>query len=88
MRSNKKKSKKGIYSKILIAFIIAINTAFTIAVLEIFRETASEPTALIAAWFSFTTGELFALATIKIKKTKTGTESAESYVENSDNSDQ
>ena len=32
------------------------------------RDTSFEPTALIAAWFAFTTGELWMLKDIKKKK--------------------
>jgi len=42
-----------------------LNTVFTVAVLVIFNRTGAEPTALIAAWFGFTTVELWALAGIK-----------------------
>ena len=58
------------YSKIIVAAIIIINTLFAGAVLTVFWHTGAEPTALVAAWFAFTTGELWALA--KIKCTETG----------------
>ncbi len=56
------------FSKAIVALVVLLNTIFAAAVLYIYRETASEPTALIAAWFAFTTGELFALAFLKKKE--------------------
>ena len=64
----RKKNKNGNFSKGIIAFVIAANVTFTIAVLCIFLRTSSEPTALIGAWFAFTTVEVWQLATIKKKK--------------------
>lgn len=63
---------KGLFSKILVVFIIAANVAFTVAVLRIFRAVGSEPATLIAAWFAFTTGELFLLSKIKREKIRKG----------------
>lgn len=60
--------KKSSFSKGIVAFIIAVNVLFTVAVLRIFLQTSAEPTALIGAWFAFTTVELWQLATIKKKK--------------------
>lgn len=57
------------YSKIIVTVVIILNTLFMAAVLAIFWHTGSEPAALIAAWFAFTTGELWALSSIK-KRTK------------------
>jgi hypothetical protein len=45
--------------------VILLNAAFTVAVLFIFYKVSMEPTALIGAWFGFTTVELWALAGIK-----------------------
>lgn len=56
------------FSKFIVSFIIAINLIFTIAVLYIFLVTGAEPVALIAAWFAFTTGELWFLAGIEKSK--------------------
>lgn len=63
---------KGKYSKVLVTLVIALNIGFTIAVLVVFRKTGAEPTALVAAWFSFTTGELWLMASIKKMKVKKG----------------
>jgi len=41
-------------------------------VLYLFMRTGHEPTALIAAWFAFTTGELWLLAGIRKKKMEGG----------------
>ena len=64
------KKKKGRFSKYLIAFIVAINVAFTVGILYVFLQTSSEPSTLITAWFAFTTVELWQLATIKKTKVK------------------
>lgn len=53
------------FSKAIVALVIALNVFFTVAVLFIFYRVGVEPTTLIAAWFSFTTVELWALASIK-----------------------
>jgi len=51
-----------------VALIVALVVVFTAAVLYAFLRVGSEPTALIAAFFSFTTGELWLLAGIKKAK--------------------
>lgn len=53
------------FSKAIVALVIALNVFFTVTVLYIFYRIGAEPTALIAAWFGFTTVELWALAGIK-----------------------
>ena len=62
--------KKGVFSKIIVSGVILANVIFTAAVLWVFLRTAAEPTALIAAWFGFTTVEVWSLSKIKISKTK------------------
>lgn len=56
------------FSKPIVALIICLNLGVTVAILYIFMRIGSEPTALIAAWFAFTTGELWMLAGIKKEK--------------------
>ncbi|MBO8158815.1 hypothetical protein [Thermosyntropha sp.] len=56
------------YSKVIVALVIILNALFTMAVLYIFLRIGNEPTALISAWFAFTTGELWMLAGIRKKK--------------------
>jgi len=56
---------KARFSKKVVAGIVFLNAAFTIAVLVIFAKTGAEPSVLIGAWFAFTTGELWACASIK-----------------------
>ena len=56
------------FSKVIVSLVIAFNVFFTVAVLYIFYRVGTEPTALIAAWFGFTTGELWFLAGIRKKK--------------------
>ncbi len=53
------------FSKAIVSLVIFLNAAFTIAALYIFYRIGVEPTALIGAWFGFTTVELWALAGIK-----------------------
>ena len=65
-----KKKKKGIFSKVIVVSVILLNVIFTIAVLTVFLKTASEPSSLVVAWFSFTTVELWSLAGIKKEKEK------------------
>ena len=62
--------KRGDFSKILVVLIIVLNIIFTSVVLWVFDRTGVEPSALITAWFSFTTGELWFLSSIKKKKVK------------------
>ena len=61
---------KGKFSKVLVALIIAMNIAFTVAILAVYAQIGTEPSSLIAAWFSFTTGELWLMASIKKSKVK------------------
>ena len=62
------------FSKAIVALVILLNAAFTVAVLFIFYRTGLEPTALIGAWFGFTTVELWALAGIKKREIERGEE--------------
>lgn len=68
MSTRRKKKGKGQYSKALVTLIICLNIIFTVAVFFVFARTGSEPSTLIATWFSFTTVELWSLARIKKKK--------------------
>lgn len=56
------------FSKMVVAAVVMLNTGFTAAVLYVFLRVGSEPTALITAWFAFTTGELWILSGITKKK--------------------
>ena len=67
-----KKEKKGGFSKLIITLVVLMNIIFTSAVLYVFLKTASEPVALVGAWFAFTTGELWMLSSIKKEKVKKG----------------
>ena len=58
------------YSKLIVALVILLNTGFAGAVLYAFLRVGSEPTALVAAWFAFTTGELWLLSGITREKVK------------------
>lgn len=60
--------KKGMFSKLIVTFVIIINILFTIGTLYIFLRTGNEPTTLIGAWFTFTTVEVWQLAKIKRNK--------------------
>lgn len=67
---------KNLFSKAVVAAVVMLNTGFTAAVLYVFLRVGSEPTALIAAWFAFTTGELWMLASIRKKKIDGGENNA------------
>lgn len=58
------------FSKAIVAEIIVLNIIFAGIVLWIFNKWQREPSALITAWFAFTTGELWALAGIKKAKVR------------------
>ena len=62
------------FSKVIVSLVITLNIIFTLAVLYIFYRIGTEPTALIAAWFGFTTGELWFLAGIKKKEMESETD--------------
>lgn len=53
------------YSKFIVIMIVLLNCLFAFGVLIVSLKTGSEPTALVAAWFSFTTVELWQCASIK-----------------------
>lgn len=56
----------------IVLLVIILNVVFTAAVLLDFWHTKEEPTTLIVSWFTFTTGEIWALASIKKRKIKNG----------------
>ena len=56
------------FNKKIVASIVLLNAIFTMAFLVAFVKVGSEPSILIGAWFSFTTGELWMLASIKKKE--------------------
>ena len=58
------------FSKLIVILVVILNTLFAAATLYVFLKTCGEPSALIVAWFGFTTGELWLLAGIKKKKIK------------------
>jgi hypothetical protein len=60
------------FSKAIVVLVILLNIVFTGTVLFIFLRVGAEPTALIAAWFGFTTVELWALAGIKKREIERG----------------
>lgn len=62
------KKKEGLFSKFIVTLVILLNAAFTAAVLYVYLQVGSEPSTLIGAWFTFTTGELWMLSSIKKKK--------------------
>jgi len=63
------------FSKKVVRWIIMLNALFVVAVLFLYWHTGSEPSTLIASWFAFTTGELWALAGIKKEETRQGGDS-------------
>lgn len=70
IKLKKKEKKQGRFSKFIVSLVIFLNVMFTLAVLYVFLNIGNEPTTLITAWFAFTTGELWMLASIRKKKIK------------------
>ena len=66
--------KRNRFSKWIVALVILLNALFTGAVLFVFLRVGSEPTTLVAAWFGFTTVELWTLAGITKAKVIQGGE--------------
>jgi len=58
------------FSKLIVGAVIGLNILFTASVLYVFTVTGNEPAVLVGAWFSFTTVELWQLATIKKHRIK------------------
>lgn len=58
------------FSKVIVVVVVLLNMLFSAAVLVVYWHTGSEPAALVAAWFAFTTGELWMLSCIKKTETK------------------
>ncbi|MDR2939557.1 MAG: hypothetical protein LBV08_04460 [Clostridiales bacterium] len=50
------------YSKAVVTLILILIIAFSVSILYIFVKTGSEPTTLVAGFFSFVSVELWALA--------------------------
>ena len=67
------------YSKIIVALVIVLNAIFATAAMLAFILVKSEPVALITAWFAFTTGELWMLATLRGKEIKSEEKIKESW---------
>jgi len=61
------------FSKLIVTAVVILNSLFTVAALYVFLRVGNEPTALIAAWFAFTGGELWLLSGIKKTKVKAET---------------
>lgn len=60
------------FSKKIVIAVITLNALFALAVFIVFWHTGAEPAALVASWFAFTSGELWALASIKKEETRRG----------------
>lgn len=58
------------YDKKIVTAIIVLNVIFAAVIVKVFLTVGSEPTVLVGAWFTFTTGELWQLSKIKRKKLK------------------
>lgn len=63
---------KGSFSKIVVILVIVLNMVFTSAMIYVYLQTGTEPSTLITCWYGFTTGELLALAGVKISKVRKG----------------
>ena len=60
------------FDKKIVVSIIVMNIIFAVAVLYISYKTSFEPTALVAAWFGWTTVELWECSKIKREKIRSG----------------
>jgi Na+-transporting NADH:ubiquinone oxidoreductase subunit NqrE len=58
------------YSKFVVLAVVALNAAFAVAVFYLSYRDHEVPDSLIVAWFGFTTGELWVLASIRKAKVK------------------
>lgn len=58
------------FSKMIVTLVILLNVAFAAAVLYVFLRVGTEPVTLIGCWFTFTTGELWMLSSIKKNEIK------------------
>ena len=56
------------FDKKIVTAIVVLNVLFAYKILDVFVKTGSEPSALVVAWFAFTTGELWSLSKIKRAK--------------------
>ena len=67
-----KKQKQALrFSKMVIIAVIIMVLIFTGCVLYIFNQKGVEPTVIIASFFTFMTGEVFALAKLKLSEITT-----------------
>lgn len=64
------RKRKGVYSKFIVLVVVILNVWFTDRLLDVYEMVGTEPTVLITAWFTFTTGELLMLTFIKKSKDK------------------
>ena len=64
-----KKQKQALrFSKMIIIAVIIMVLIFTGCVLYIFNKKSAEPTVIIASFFAFMTGEVLALAKLKLSE--------------------
>ena len=68
-----KKQKQALrFSKMVIIAVIIMILIFTGSVLYIFYKKGAEPTVIIASFFAFMTGEVLALAKLKLSEITVG----------------
>lgn len=63
---------KSSFSKPIVVLILCLVVVFTTAAFWLIYKTGVEPGVLIGCFFTFVTGELWALAFIRVKKEKKG----------------
>lgn len=77
-----KKQKQMLrFSKIVIIAVIIMVLIFTGSVLYIFDRKGAEPSVIIAAFFAFMTGEVLALAKLKLAEIKAETVNKKKEIE-------
>ena len=77
-----KKQKQALrFSKIVIITVIIMVLIFTGSILYIFDRKGAEPSVIITAFFAFMTGEILALAKLKLAEIETETKEKKKEIE-------
>ena len=58
------------FSKFIVMLVLLLNVVFACVILWLVWHNRQEPGVLVAAWFAFTTGELWALAIVTKEEKK------------------
>lgn len=81
-----KKQKQALrFSKMIIIIVIIMILIFTGCVLYIFNHKGAEPTVIITSFFAFMTGEVLALAKLKLTEIKEESKEKKKEIEEKEN---